>query len=98
MEYFIKEGIAGNKKRLKEEKEAGYVKWLFELSDKDVLTAGQKGASLADMYSNKFSVPPAFIISAQTFEKFTAGIAEEIKKIIEDTDVDDTFSLNESSR
>ncbi len=98
MDYFIKGVLSGDKRKISDDKEPGYVKWLFELSNKDVSIAGGKGASLAEMYTNKFPVPPAFIISAQTFGKFIEGISEQIKSIIEHTDVDDTAKLNESSK
>lgn len=88
-------GIKGESKKKEEE---GYVKWLFELSNKDVAVAGGKGASLAEMYKNKFPVPPAFIVTAQAFEEFISDVQEQIKKIIEVTDVDNTDELNESSK
>jgi len=87
--------------RLKEgrkKEEEGYVKWLFELSNKDVAIAGGKGASLAEMYRNSFPVPPAFIVTAQAFEAFISAVNEQIKNIIEITDVDKTDELNESSK
>lgn len=81
----------------KEEK-TDYVVWLSELSKKDLAIAGGKGASLAEMFNKKFPVPPAFIVTAQTFEKFISSIKEEINQVIDKTDVDNTKELNESSR
>jgi len=90
------------KKEAKSEQETseenGYVKWLFELSNKDVSIAGGKGASLAEMFNNKFPVPPAFIITAQAFGKFIERIKEEIDKIIEKTEIENTKELNEASK
>jgi pyruvate,water dikinase len=82
----------------KEVEEVDYVKWLFELSNKDVAIAGGKGASLAEMFNKKFPVPPAFVITAQAFEKFTEQVMPEIQEIIKKTDVDKTSELNEASK
>jgi len=81
-----------------EKEESDYVKWLFELSNKDVAVAGGKGASLAEMFNKKFPVPPAFVVTAQAYGKFVEGVKEEIEKILEKTDVDDTSKLNECSK
>ena len=85
------------KEAIKEEAE-GYVKWLSELSKDDIPVAGGKGANLAEMYNNKFPVPPAFVITAQAFEKFISKIKTEIDEIIDKTEVEDTVKLNESSK
>lgn len=85
-------------KKRKGEKETDYVKWLFELSKKDLAIAGGKGASLAEMFNKKFPVPPAFVVTAQAFAEFVAGAKDKIEKILEKTDVDDTRQLNENSR
>ncbi len=82
----------------KGEPETGYVKWLSELSKNDIPTAGGKGANLAEMYNSKFPVPPAFVVTAQSFGKFISKIKIEIEGIIEKTDIEDTKQLNESSR
>src|SRR3989338_1071644 len=86
------------KKEAKSDQEFGYVKWLFELSNKDVSIAGGKGASLAEMFNNKFPVHPAFIITAQAFGKFIENIKGEIEIIIEKTDIENTKELNEASK
>ncbi len=85
-----------NKKRVEEE--TSYVKWLFELSNKDVSIAGGKGASLAEMYNAKFPVPPAFIVTAQAFERFISPIKQKIEKTLDETDVNNTSQLNENSK
>ena len=86
------------KEEKKEAEETDYVKWLFELSNKDVATAGGKGASLAEMFNKKFPVPPAFIVTAQAFGKFIGGVRDEIENIIDKTDVDNTKELTEASK
>ena len=42
-----------------------YIKWFSELTNKDVVSAGGKGASLGEMFSNKFPGPPGYVITAQ---------------------------------
>lgn len=87
--------------RKEEERESGlFVKWLYELNKDSGSVAGGKGANLAEMYNNKFPVPPAFIITAQAYDFFIkkTGIEEEIRKIIESTDIDDTKELDEASK
>ena len=82
-----------------EKKEAvDYVKWLSELSNKDVPIAGGKGASLAEMFNKKFPVPPAFVITAQTYREFVSEIQDEISKILDSTDVDNTKELTTNTK
>src|SRR3989344_5478156 len=64
----------------------GFVKWFSELSNKDILVAGGKGASLAEMYNNKFPIPPGFIITVQAYEYFIdKAQLKEIRKLIEES-------------
>jgi pyruvate,water dikinase len=76
-----------------------YVKWLSELNKDSGSIAGGKGANLAEMYNAKFPVPPAFCITAQSFDTFLkkSGIKEKIKEIIEKTNVDNTQELDDNS-
>jgi pyruvate,water dikinase len=77
-----------------------YVKWFYELSNKDVPIAGGKGASLSEMYNSKFPVPPGFVITAQAFDYFLKknGIKERIKEIIENIETEDTKELEKKSQ
>ena len=81
-------------------KEVEFVKWFSELSNKDVQIAGGKGASLGEMYNLKMPVPPGFVITAQSYSFFIekTGINEEIKKVIENLDVNNIESLNRVSK
>jgi len=76
-----------------------YIKWLSELSAKSGNIAGGKGANLAEMYNTGLPVPPAFCVTAQSFDIFItqAGLKEEIKKIIKDTNVFNTKELEDNS-
>ncbi len=87
-------------KKESEKKDHGFVKWFSELSNKDVPIGGGKGASLAEMYNNKFPVPPGFIVTAQAYQYFIekSGSKEKIEKALENLDIEDTESLNKAAR
>ena len=71
-------------KKVSDSESSKYIKWLSELSNKDVAIAGGKGASLAEMFNIKMPVPPAFIVTAQAFSYFIehAGLKEKIGNIL----------------
>src|SRR3989344_4350022 len=77
-----------------------FVAWFSELKYKDVAIAGGKGDSLAEMYNNKFPIPPGIVVTAQAYSYFieNSGIKEKIKIILDELDVNDTDKLNESSK
>lgn len=50
--------------------EMKYLKFLKDLSIKDINNAGGKGASLAEMYNKKIPVPNAFIVLSSSYESF----------------------------
>jgi pyruvate,water dikinase len=77
-----------------------YVKWLSELSKDSGSVAGGKGANLAEMFNAGFPVPPAFCITAQSFDIFLkkANLKQAIQEIIERTNVDDTNELEDNAR
>jgi pyruvate,water dikinase len=76
-----------------------FVRWFSELSHESISVAGGKGASLAEMYNNKFPIPPGFVITAQAYKHFLehSGIKDEIHRILRDTNVENTEELNEAS-
>ena len=77
-----------------------FVKWFSELSNKDISIAGGKGASLAEMYNNKFPIPPGFVITAQAYGYFIekTGLAEQMKEILSKIDIEDTDEWDVSSK
>ena len=77
-----------------------YVKWFSELSSDDVSIAGGKGASLAEMYNNKFPIPPGFAVTAQAYQYFVTktGVQKKIEKILEGLDIEDTSKLEEDTK
>ena len=83
-----------------EEKKVEFVKWFSELSNKDIATAGGKGASLAEMYNNKFPIPPGFIITAQAYSYFIekSGINDKIKNALSGLEIEDTKKLEKASK
>ena len=83
-----------------EKKENDFVKWFSELSNKDVAIAGGKGASLAEMYNNKFPVPPGFIVTAQAYQYLIekSGLKEKIKDVLNNLDIEDTDALNKAAK
>ncbi len=77
-----------------------FVKWFSELSNKNVAIAGGKGASLAEMYNNKFPVPPGFIVTAQAYQHLIekSGLKEKINYVLDNLDIEDTESLNKAAK
>jgi len=82
------------------ERSVNFVKWFSELSNKDVPIAGGKGASLAEMYNNKFPIPPGFMITAQAYSYFIekSNLAEKIETILKDIDIESTKKLEEKAK
>jgi len=80
-------------------KEDNYVKWFSELSKNDISIAGGKGASLAEMYNNKFPIPPGFVITSFAYSEFIkkAEIDKKIERILRSINIEDTNELNEAS-
>ena len=76
-----------------------FVRWFSELNNKDVAIAGGKGASLAEMYINKFPIPPGFCVTAQAYTYFldSAGLTPKIEAIISGLDIEDTKRLQDAS-
>jgi pyruvate, water dikinase len=83
----------------KSDDKSDFVKWFSELNKDSVAVAGGKGANLAEMYNAKVNVPPGFIITAQAYDYFIekAGLAEQIKDILNKIHYEDTKELEESA-
>jgi len=77
-----------------------YVRWFSDLNNKDIKIAGGKGASLGEMFNNKFPVPPGFVITAQAFDFFMtrAKLKDKIYEIIQQIDMEDTEELQKASK
>ena len=76
-----------------------YIKWLSELTKKSGQTAGGKGANLAEMFNTKLPIPPAFVIITTAYNSYIekTGIKDELGKILDSIDVDNTNELNEKA-
>ncbi|MFQ5974859.1 MAG: phosphoenolpyruvate synthase [Candidatus Hydrothermarchaeales archaeon] len=76
------------------------VMWFEELTKDDVDVAGGKGANLGEMTQAGLPVPPGFVITSKTYEKFLkkTGIFENMMEILGKTDVDNTSELQNASK
>lgn len=77
-----------------------YVEFFEELNKDDVAIAGGKGANLGELTQAGIPVPPGFVITAATYDKFIkdTGIFNEIMDILDAIDVDDTKELQQASK
>jgi pyruvate,water dikinase len=73
--------------------------WIENLSAKDVDLAGGKGANLGELVSLGVPVPPGFVVTTNAYRRFIkeTGLEEEIKKLLEGLNVEDTEALNKVS-
>ncbi len=69
--------------------------WIDEIGKEDIPIAGGKGANLGEMLKAGIPVPPAFIVTAQTYKKFLqeAGLLDGINRILKGVNVDDPKQL-----
>jgi len=74
------------------------VLWLDDVRADDIESVGGKGASLGEMTSDGLPVPPAFIVTAETYRAFIeeTGIDEELFDVI-DVDTDDSGALADAA-
>ena len=70
------------------------VLWLADIGADDLETVGGKAASLGELAAAELPVPPAFVVTAETYRKFIeeAEIAEELFETL-DVDVEDSGAL-----
>ncbi len=76
------------------------VLWFADLSKNDVTIAGGKGANLGELVRAGLPIPPGFVIPSETFNKFLkkSSLSKKIKKILKETDVDNSKELQRSSK
>jgi len=77
-----------------------YIAWLSDLSKDNLKLAGGKGANLGEMFNAKFPVPPAFVVTTDTFYLFLkeAKLEQQIKDILNKIDVDNTDDLTTKAK
>ncbi len=71
--------------------------WFHEVTKVDIPLVGGKGANLGEMANAQIPVPPGFIVTARAYFKFLrdAGLTEEIRRCLENLDVNDSRKLQE---
>jgi pyruvate, water dikinase len=76
-----------------------YVAYFEDLKKDDVAVAGGKGANLGELTQAGIPVPPGFVITAATYNKFMkdTGIFNEIMDILDAIEVDNTKELKTAS-
>ena len=77
-----------------------YVEFFEDLKKEDVDIAGGKGANLGELTQSGIPVPPGFVITSATYQKFLdeTGITQEIMDILDALDVNNNKELQESAR
>ena len=76
------------------------IKWFKEISKEDIASVGGKGANLGEMFNIGLPVPPGFVVTAQTYEKFIneTKIKDDIFKFLEGLNIEDNDKLQQASK
>ena len=76
-----------------------YVVKFEDLGKSDIGIAGGKGANLGELTQAGIPVPPGFVVTAETYEKFMAdaGINDKVMEILDNIDINDTKELQKAS-
>ncbi|MEG3224181.1 MAG: phosphoenolpyruvate synthase [Methanobacteriales archaeon Met13] len=76
------------------------IKFFGELRKEDVDVAGGKGANLGELIQAGIPVPPGFVVTSATYQKFLeeTGVFDEIMGILNDLDVNQNKELQEAAR
>ncbi len=74
--------------------------WLSDLGKNDTPIAGGKGANLGELLRNEIPVPNGFVVDSRIFMEFIekTGIKDDIKKILDEVDTENTDDLNYASQ
>ena len=72
-----------------------YVVKFEDLNKSDIGIAGGKGANLGELTQAGIPVPPGFVVTAETYEKFMedSGINGQVMDILDKIDINDTKEL-----
>ena len=72
-----------------------YVEFFKQLSKDDIPIAGGKGANLGELTNAGIPVPPGFVVTAGTYQKFITetGIVDEINAMLATLDINNTSEL-----
>lgn len=76
-----------------------YVVKFEDLNKSDIGIAGGKGANLGELTQAGIPVPPGFVVTAETYEKFMddAGINDKVMEILNNIDINNTKELQEAA-
>lgn len=76
-----------------------YVIKFEDLTKNDIGIAGGKGANLGELTQACIPVPPGFVVTAETYDKFMqdTGIFNSVMDILEDVDINNTKQLQEAA-
>ncbi len=71
--------------------------WFDEVTKKDVLLVGGKGANLGEMTNAGIPVPPGFIVTSDTYFDFLrqAKLTDKIRQLLEPVDVNNSKQLQQ---
>ncbi len=71
-----------------------------DIDKEDIPLVGGKGANLGEMWQSGFPVPPGFAVTVAAYDRFLDenNLRDEINKILFDTDVNDTDSLQKATK
>ena len=72
-----------------------YVQKFEDLNKSDIGIAGGKGANLGELTQAGIPVPPGFVVTAETYEKFMedSGINDKVLDILDQIDINNTKAL-----
>ncbi len=72
-----------------------YVQKFEDLNKSDIGIAGGKGANLGELTQAGIPVPPGFVVTAETYQKFMedSGINDKVLDILDQIDINDTKAL-----
>lgn len=76
-----------------------YVERFENISKDDIGIAGGKGANLGELTQAGIPVPPGFVITAETYQKFmdATGIFQTVMDILSKIDINDTNELQDAA-
>ena len=76
-----------------------YVKKFEDLSKDDLGIAGGKGANLGELTQAGIPVPPGFVVTSKTYDKFMrdTGIFNSVMDILDQVDINNTKELQEAA-
>ena len=74
-----------------------FIKWFSEIGKDSGKIVGGKGANLGEIYNLKVSVPPGFVITAQSYDYFieNSGLKDRIQNLLNKINYEDTQLLDD---